>query len=145
MRKIFARISQKWPEKFLGHLICDFHVILGAIFINSKQVGCHFCSCFYGVCPDFSKVFTNLANFHSIKTFGGASACATARTFSCLLYGKSFIPQIFQTFFTDRQSLRAFLPTTGTQSLNASLWWLLLLLSVKQSAMPRNEKTGSVI
>jgi len=42
-----------------------YYAILGAIFINSKQVGCHFCSCFYGVCLDFSKVFTNFANFHS--------------------------------------------------------------------------------
>jgi len=71
VRKIFAWISPKLPEKILDHFLCDFHVILGvifsnqstlcAIFIKSKQVGRHFCSYFYGVCPDFSKVFTNFA------------------------------------------------------------------------------------
>jgi len=76
-RQIFGGAKDFCPnfpdiaEKFLGHLLCDFHAILGpisfnqstlgTIFIKSKQVGRHFCSYFYGVCPDiqgFSKVFT---------------------------------------------------------------------------------------
>jgi len=70
VRKIFARISPKLPEKFLGHL-CDVHVILGHIFSNqstlgailikSKQVGRHFCAYFFGVCTDFQGF---LEDFH---------------------------------------------------------------------------------
>jgi len=36
VRKIFARISPKLPEKVLGHFLSDFHVILGRHFYQIK-------------------------------------------------------------------------------------------------------------
>ena len=54
MRKIFSRISPKLPEEFLGNLLCDIHVILGAIFARIFME-------FARIFRDFSKIFTNFA------------------------------------------------------------------------------------
>ena len=64
VRKIFARISPKLPEEFLGHFLCDIHVILGAIFSNQNTLDAIFARIFMEfarIFRDFLKIFTNFA------------------------------------------------------------------------------------
>jgi len=46
VRKIFAQITPKLPEKFLGYISCDFHMSLGAIFSNQSTLGAIFARIF---------------------------------------------------------------------------------------------------
>jgi len=53
VRQIFAGISPKLPEKILGHFLCDFHVILGAIFPR--------------IFMEFSQIFSDFARIFNIS------------------------------------------------------------------------------
>ena len=74
VRKMYARISPKLPEKLLGHFLCNFHVILGASFSikahcapllsNQSKFGAIYARIFMEfaqIFRDFSKVFRNFA------------------------------------------------------------------------------------
>jgi len=64
---MFAQISPKLPEKVLGHISYDFHVIWVPFFqiklcwapflSNQSTLGAIFARNFYGLCPDFQRFF----------------------------------------------------------------------------------------
>ena len=131
VRKIFARISPKLPEKFLGHFLCDFHVILGAIFSNQSTLGIIFarvfmefaqifsefskdyhicCTDFHWFCSDFQRF---RPDFHQIRTFGDALAPLSptpliASHVAIITCRKTYFPQIVLPQFKAKPYLLGF-------------------------------------